>query len=76
MAPWRRTWRDDPDDGVLMDERGRQACRVMLIEHGPQAGQWRWTARTRSLPNSGTAPTKDEAKAAAEARWKEDGMEL
>lgn len=59
-----------------MDAKGIQACRVMLIDNGPQAGQWRWVARARALPNSGAAETKEAAMAAAEKRWNEAPLEL
>lgn len=74
---WRRTWPDDPkrEDYCVRDARG-QIARVMLIEHGPQAGSWQWTARTKGLPNSGTAETKEAAMAAAKARWEADPLEL
>lgn len=74
---WRRTWRDEPsrEDWKVSDERG-QIARVMLIEHGPQAGRWRWTARTAHQPNQGTAETKEAAMHAAKDRWVADPLEL
>lgn len=75
---WRRTWRDEPgrEDWTVADERGIQIARVMRIDDGPQAGLWRWTARTQGLPNQGTAETKEAAMDAAKARWQEDPLEL
>jgi hypothetical protein len=76
---WRAT-RFPPDpplenDGVALD-RDEVVGRVRLIEHEPQKGFWTWSmtaeapgVHRRTFPCSGTAPTKDEAKAEVERSY-------
>lgn len=59
---WIRTWPDDPDDGLLVDD-GSRFGRV----HRYWDGRWRWCSWCWR-PIQGLADTKDEAKGEVEKR--------
>ena len=62
------------DDYVVLDDAGAVVGRILQIEYGPSAGEWRWTVTSLEAlwagrTRSGIEPDLEAAKAAFKGAW-------